>query len=80
MSYFSFSIEKITWPSLTLLSDITICIIQNQTLSSKICFSLEKHVEMKKKYFEVCKTCVCGEIQPEYFRREKLWTQPVKQM
>lgn len=48
MSYFSYSIEKITWPSLTFLSDKTICIIQDQTLSSKICFSLEKHVEMKK--------------------------------
>lgn len=76
MSYFSYSIEKITWPSLTLLSDITICIIQDQTLSSKICFSLEKHVEMKKKYFEVCKTCVCGEIQPECFRRQNYGRNP----
>lgn len=76
MSYFSYSIEKITWLSLTLLSDITICIIQDQTLSSKICFSLEKHVEMKKKYFEVCKTCICGEIQPECFRRQNYGRNP----
>lgn len=76
MSYFSYSIEKITWLSLTLLSDITICIIQDQTLSSKICFSLEKHVEMKKKYFEVCKTCVCGKIQPECFRRQNYGRNP----